>query len=264
MKICLRRREFVAALRGAAAWPLAARAQQRALPVIGYLSSRTPESDASLLVAVRRGLGDVGYAEGRNVSINYRFTDGRYDRLPAQLTNLMQRKVDVIVFAGFPLVEELVQQVRTSLIPIVTNSDDPVRIGLVASLNRPGGNVTGFSPLMGELSGKRVGLLHDLVPKAATVAAPIDPGQPSGETITVPDARSATAALGQKLLVLEASTPEEIDAQFASLDQEPADAMLVAATRFFTRGRGRLRRSRLAVASPQSTHGASLSKPAAS
>jgi putative ABC transport system substrate-binding protein len=157
--------EFIAGLGSAAAWPLAARAQQRAMRVIGYLSSRTAESDASMLAAVRRGLGDVGYAEGRNVAIEYRFADGRYDRLSAQLTDLMQQKVDVIVFAGFPLIDELVQQVRGSLIPIVINSDDPVRIGLVASMNRPGGNVTGFSPLMAELSGSEWASCTTLFPK---------------------------------------------------------------------------------------------------
>src|SRR6516162_2409219 len=119
MRICLRRREFITLLGGAAAWPFAARAQQRAMPVIGYLSARTAESDASMLVAVRRGLADIGYAEGRNVAIEYRFTDGRYDPLSAQLIDLTQRKVGVIVFAGLVQIEALLQQVRASPIPIV-------------------------------------------------------------------------------------------------------------------------------------------------
>src|SRR6516162_7010124 len=135
----IRRREFIAGLGGAVAWPLAAQAQQRVMPVIAYLSGRTPDSDASMLVSVRRGLADVGMAEGRNVAIEYRFTDGRYDPLSAQLTDLTQRKVGVIVFAGFPSIEELVQQVRASPIPIVfAVGEDPVRTGLVASMNRPG------------------------------------------------------------------------------------------------------------------------------
>jgi putative ABC transport system substrate-binding protein len=231
----IRRREFITFLGGAAAaWPLAARAQQRAMPVIGYLSGRTADSDASMLVSVRRGLGDIGYAEGRNVAIEYRFTDGRYDRLPGQLTDLTQRKVGVIVLAGFFVNEELVQQVRASPIPIVFNTGaDPVRFGLVASMNRPGGNVTGVNSLGVELSGKHLGLLHDLVPKAATIAVLFDPRQSSGESIILRDARDATATLGQKLLVLEASTTDEIDAQFARLNQEPADAMLVAGSPFF-------------------------------
>ena len=230
----IRRREFIAGLGGAVSWPLAARAQQRAMPVIGYLSGRTADSDASLLVSLRRGLADVGYAEGRNVTIEYRFADGRYDRVSPQLTDLTQRKLGVILFAGLNSIEGLVQQVRASPIPIVfSTGTDPVRSGLVASMNRPGGNVTGVNALSGELTGKQLNLLYDLVPKAATVAALIDPKQPSAETITLPDARDATAQLAQKLLVLEASTAEEIDAQFANLDQKPADTMLVAVSPFF-------------------------------
>jgi putative ABC transport system substrate-binding protein len=238
MSILLRRREFIAGLGGAAAWPLTVRAQQRAMPVIGYLSSRTADSDASMLVSLRRGLGDVGYSEGRNVAIDYRFTDGRYDPVSAQLTDLTQRKVGVIVFASFVLIEELLQQVRASPIPIVFNMGaDPVRFGLAASMNRPGGNGTGVSSLTAELSGKELSLLRDLVPKAATIAALRDSG---GRNFVLPDARDATAALGQKLLVLEAGTAEEIDAQFARLDQEPADAMLVTSSPFFLTRAGQI------------------------
>ena len=228
----MNRREFIAAFGGAATWPLAAQAQQRAIPVIGYLSGRTADSDASMLVAVRRGLGDVGYTEGRNVAIEYRFTDGRYDRLSAQLADLTQRKVGVIVFPGV-VVEELVQQVRASPIPIVfITGFDPVGFGLVASMNRPGGNAVGVNTLVGELSGKQLSLLRDLVPKAATIAALVDPRQ-NGLPIQLSDARAAAAALRQKLLVLEAGTAEEIDAQFARLNREPPDAMLVTTSPFF-------------------------------
>ena len=241
MRICLQRRDFVAGLGGAAAWPLAARAQQRPMPLIGYLSGRTADSEASMLVSVRRGLSDVGYAEGRNVAIEYHFTDGRYDRLSAQLTDLTQRKVGVIVFVGFPATEELVQQIRASPIPIVFGTGaDPVREGLVASMNRPGGNATGVNALGNELSGKYLSLLHDLVPKAATIAALFDSRQPSGETIILPDVRDAAAALGQNLLVLKASAADEIDAQFASLDRDPADAMLVGASPFFLTRAGQI------------------------
>jgi putative ABC transport system substrate-binding protein len=237
MRLCLRRREFIAGLGGAAAWPLAARAQRPVMPVIGYLSGRTPDSDASLLVSLRRGLADVGYAEGRNVAIEYRFADGRYDRVSGQLTDLTQRKVGVIVLVGSLANEELVQQVRASPIPIVVGASDPVRLGYVASMNRPGGNVTGIAALTGDLSGKQLGLLHDLVPKAATIAALVEPRQRVG-FIALRDARDATAALGHKLLVLEASTADEIDAQFARLNQEPTDAMLVIPSPFFlTRAR---------------------------
>src|SRR6516165_8334786 len=192
----IRRREFMMLLGGAAAWPLAARAQQRPMPVIGYLSGRTADSDASMLVSVRRGLADVGYAEGRNVVIEYRFTDGRYDPLSAQLTDLTQRKVDVIVSVGNIDSGELVQQVRASPIPIVSiGGVDPVRLGLAASMNRPGGNLTGVYTMSAELPGKQLGLLHDLVPKAATVAALIDPRQPSQEIIVLREARDAAAVL---------------------------------------------------------------------
>jgi putative ABC transport system substrate-binding protein len=234
----MKRREFIAGLGGAAAWPLAARAQQRAMPVIGYSSGRTADSDASMLVSLRRGLADVGFTEGRNVSIEYRFADGRYDRLSAQLTDLTQRKVGVIVLTAF-IAREIVQQVRASPIPIVLiTGTDPVRLGLVTSMNRPGVNVTGVNTLVGELSGKQLGLLHDLVSKAATIAVLVDLRQTSGEIL--PDARDAAAALRQKLLVLEAGTAEEIDAQFARLDQEPADAMLVPTSPFFVTRAGQI------------------------
>jgi putative ABC transport system substrate-binding protein len=224
----MNRRKFIAGLGGAAAWPLAARAQQPRVPVIGYISGRTADSDASMLVAFRRGLADFGYAEGRNVAIEYRFTDGRYDRLPGQLTDLTRRKVGVIVFVGFPAIEELVQQVRASPIPIVFSAGvDPVGMGLVASMNRPGGNVTGINAFSAELSGKELGLLRDLVPKAATIATLVDPSVRIAGPIALRGARDAATTLGRKLLALEASTAEEIDAQFARLDQEPADAMLV-------------------------------------
>jgi putative ABC transport system substrate-binding protein len=156
----MRRREFIAGLGSTAAWPVVAPAQQPALPVIGFLSGRTADSDASILVLFRRGLADVGYAEGRNVAVEYRFADGLYDRVYAQLTDLMQRKAGVIVLAGPGPIERLWQQVRASPIPIVFSAGtDPVRLGLVASMNRPGGNVTGVASLVAELSGKRLSLL---------------------------------------------------------------------------------------------------------
>jgi putative tryptophan/tyrosine transport system substrate-binding protein len=232
------RREFIAGLGGAAAWLVVARAQEPAMRVIGYLSGRSADSDASLLVSVRRGLADVGYAEGRNVAIEYRFADGRYDRLSAELTDLTQRKVNVIILAPLVTIGELLRQVRASPIPFVFSTGaDPVRLGLVASMNRPGGNVTGVASLVGELSGKQMGLLHDLVPQAATIAALFDPRLETSEN-RLREARNAAAGLGQKLLVLNASTVEEIDAQFAKLDREPADAMLMTTSSFFvTRAR---------------------------
>jgi putative ABC transport system substrate-binding protein len=242
MRLCLQRREFIAGLGGAAVWPVAGSGQQRAMPVIGYLSSRTADTDASLLASFRRGLGDMGYAEGRNAAIEYRFADGRYDPLSAQLIDLTQRKVGVIVFAGVVLNEGLLQQVRASPIPILLAlGGDPVGRGLVASMNRPGGNVTGVNSFGGELSGKRLGLLHDLVPKAATIAALFDPiVTTETDRIQLRDARDAAAVLGQKLLVLEASTADEIDAQLARLDHEPVDAMLVTLSPFFVTRAGQI------------------------
>jgi putative ABC transport system substrate-binding protein len=224
----IKRREFITLLGGGAAWPLAARAQQRAMPVVGFLSGTTENSDAAMLVSVRRGLVDVGFRNIRAL-----FADGRYDRLPTQLIDLTQRNVSVIV-STVVVSGGILQQLRASPVPIVfVGGTDPVRVGLADRMNRPGGNVTGVYTLSSELSGKQLNLLHDLVPKAARVAALIDSKQPSVETITLPDVRDATAKLGQKLLVLEASTAEEIDAQFSKLDQEPADAILVIVSPFF-------------------------------
>jgi putative ABC transport system substrate-binding protein len=206
------------------------------MPVIGYLTDRTADADALSLVVVRRGLADVGYAEGRNVAIEYRFTDGRYDRIPAMASDLVGRRVAVIITGDTPAA--LAVKAETATIPIVFIVGlDPVRTGLVASMNRPGGNVTGVSTLVSEMSGKHLSLLRDLVPRAVTIAALRDSGL-GMSSIVLADARDAAAALGRKLLALEAGTAEEIDAQFARLDQEPADAMLVPTTPFFvTRAR---------------------------
>jgi len=191
----IKRREFIAGLGSTAAWPVVVRAQQSAMPVIGYLSGRTENSDAQMLVSVRRGLGDVGYFEGRNVRIEYRFADGWYDRMSALLNDLTQQKVSVIVSTA-ALFGGLLQQIRSSPIPIVfIGATDPVRWGLAASMNRPGGNLTGVYTMNAELLGKQWGLLHDLVPKAATIAMLFDPSQQSGGPITLPDARNAAATL---------------------------------------------------------------------
>jgi putative ABC transport system substrate-binding protein len=190
MSICLQRREFMAALGGAAAWR-GLRAQQRAMQVIGYLNGGL-ESGAPSLVSFLQGLRERGFVESRNVNIEYRWADGQYGRLPALLTDLTQRKVGVIVFDGFYVNEKLVQQVRASPIPIVFNwGGDPVGLGIVASMNRPGGNVTGVRTFTGELSGKQLGLLHEVVPKAATIAALFD-----GGGIPLRDTRSGDLAQG--------------------------------------------------------------------
>jgi len=237
----MRRRDFITLLGGAAAArPLAARAQQPAMPVIAYLSSRSAESDVSMLVAFRRGLSATGYVEGQNVAIEYRFADGQSDRLTALVTDLVRRRVAVIVHAGAGAgtPDAAWQQMRSSQIPIVFNTGaDPVRLGLVASMNRPGGNMTGINTLVGELTGKRLGLLHELVPNAKTIALLLDPnspGQYSSDVVGVPltDARAAAATLGHELIVLYTHTVSEFDAAFATLNQR-ADAMVVATSPFF-------------------------------
>src|SRR5262249_39517974 len=181
--------EFVAGLGGAAAWPLAASAQQRALPVIGYLTDRSADTDAPRLVAVRQGLADVGYAEGRNVAIEYHFTDGRYDRIPGMAADLVSRRLAVIVASD--TAAALAVKAETATIPIVFMVGlDPVRTGLVASMNRPGGNVTGVNALVSELSGKHLSLLRGLVPRAVTIAVLRDSGSPMS-SIVLADAREA-------------------------------------------------------------------------
>ena len=231
MSICLRRREFIAGLGGAAAWPVAARAQQpRAMPVVGYLTSRTADSDASMLIALRRGLGDLGYTEGRNVAIDYRFADGRYDRLSAQLADLTQRKVGVIVLAGFSV--GLREQVRASPIPIVYNGD-PVLAGIANSLNRPGGNVTGMTSLGNELVGKQLGLLHELLPQASHFGVLSDPKMPIHEEI-VKGAQAAASVIGGTIEVLTAATTGEIDAVFTRIANEKrVQGLLVASQPLF-------------------------------
>ena len=231
----MKRRNFITLLGGAAAaWPLAARAQQPAMPVIAYLSSRSAESDVSMLVAFRRGLNETGYVEGRNLAIEYRFADGQYARLPALATDLIRRQVAVIVYAGAPSPsnpDAAWQQLRASQIPIVFNTgQDPVRAGLVASFNRPGGNLTGISTLVNLLTGKSLGLLHELVPNARTIALL---HSALSLNTAVNDARAATATLGLQLIVLNADTNSEIDAAFATLNQQRADAMVVATSPFF-------------------------------
>jgi putative ABC transport system substrate-binding protein len=226
----MRRRDFITLLGGAAAaWPLAARAQQPRMPVIGYLSGRSAESDAAMLAALRRGLGEGGYIEGQNIAIEYRFSDGQYDRLPALMTELTGRQVSVLVVAG--VAGTVSGQMRASQIPIVFNvGGDPVRAGLVASMNRPGGNITGIftDPV---LPGKDFGLLHELVPDAKTVAVLVDAS--FTDSLWLTEAREAAATLGVQLRVLVAGSDSELDSAFATLNRERADAMVVTTSPFF-------------------------------
>ncbi|HVS57242.1 MAG TPA: ABC transporter substrate-binding protein [Casimicrobiaceae bacterium] len=228
----MKRRDLLAMLGGATmAWPLAARGQKSTIPVIGFLSSASPAQWTS--VAFRQGLNEVGYIEGKNVGIEFRWAEGHYDRLPALAADLVSRHVSVLVATG-GAVSALAAKAATSTIPIVfTLGSDPVELGLVASLGRPGGNVTGVSIVAVELDAKRMELLHVLVPKATVVALIVNPNNPNSES-EVEKAQAAARSFGQHLHVLRAGTEQDIDAAFASLEQLLGGALLVGTDPFFT------------------------------
>jgi putative ABC transport system substrate-binding protein len=220
----MRRREFVALLGGAAAWPLAARAQQPALPVIGFLDSSSADDYAPFLAAFRVGLNEAGFVEGRNISIEYRWADGRYDRLPALAAELVRVPVTVLVATG--ITAAVAVKAATTTIPIVFNTGgDPVTFGLVASLNGPGANVTGVASLGKVLVAKRFELLRELVPKADAIAFLVNPNNAVAELDTS-DARAAAAALGQKLIVLKAGSEGDIDPAFTAIAEQRAGGLL--------------------------------------
>jgi putative ABC transport system substrate-binding protein len=227
------RRDFIALLSGAAAaWPLAARAQQATMPVIGYLSARSAESDVPMLAAFRQGLSETGYVVGKNVAMEFRWGSGQYDRLRVLAEDLVRRQVAVLVTGGGEHVA-LAAKTATANIPIVFNiAEDPVRFGLVASLSRPGGNITGVTSLLGELGTKQFGLLRELLPKADVIAMLVNPNDPWATSQTS-KTEAAAQAVGQHLVVLKASTEHDIDAAFAMLVQRQAAALLVAASPLF-------------------------------
>jgi putative tryptophan/tyrosine transport system substrate-binding protein len=228
----VKRREFITLLGGAAAaWPLAARAQQSAMPVVGYLNFGSPESDTFRLTGLRRGLNETGYVEGRNFLIEYRWAGNQADRLPALAADLVQLQVAVIVAAG--ALAALAAKAATTSIPIVFSvSFDPVQLGLVASLNRPGGNLTGYNAFVNELGAKGLALLHDLVPSVATIGILENPNNAISEQMTR-DALAAAPVIGLRAQVLKADTDREIDAAFVSLVQARTGALLVANDAFF-------------------------------
>jgi putative ABC transport system substrate-binding protein len=232
----VKRREFIALLGGAAAWPMAAQAQQAAMPVVGFISSAA--FDASYVAAFRQGLAEAGYADGRNLAIEYRWAEGKFDRLPALIADLVRRQVAVIATGG--VTSALAAKAATSTIPIVfLAADDPVKFGLVASLSRPGGNATGLNLLTSELTTKRLELMRELVPNAAPIAILINPRSPEAEP-QLRDVQSAARTIGQEIRALNASSDREIDTAFSTLVKSRDAALLVTNDALFDSSRSQL------------------------
>jgi putative tryptophan/tyrosine transport system substrate-binding protein len=230
----LKRREFITLLGGAAVtWPLAARAQQQAMPVVGYLHPGVAWASTNFAAAFRNGLSETGYVEGRNVTIDYRWAQNEIGRLPELAADLVRHRVAVIVTPG-SIAAALAAKAATTTIPIVFSTGaDPVKLGLVASLNRPGGNVTGVSYMNMELAAKRLGLLRELLPRATRFAVFVNPNSPAAESI-VRDVQAAASAIWQQFEVLTATTDRDIDTAFARLVQNGADALLVSPDTLFS------------------------------
>ena len=229
----MRRREFLTVVGGAAAWPIAAHAQKFPMPVIGFLGAPAAQPYERFAAAIREGLREAGFIEGQNVTIEYRWAEGHYDRLPALATDLVNRSVSVIVtIGGAPAT--VAARAATSTIPIVFNmTADPLKLGLVASLNRPGGNLTGIAMLGVKLEAKRLELLHEVLPTAALIGVLVNPSNPQTD-FQLQDLQMAARAISQRILVVNASTEQELDAAFKIFAEQRADAVLVAQDTFFT------------------------------
>jgi ABC-type uncharacterized transport system substrate-binding protein len=234
----MKRRAFITLLGGAAAWPLAARAQQPAMPVVGFLRSGTIADVPHRVTAFRQGLKEAGFVEGQNVAIEYRSDERQTDRLPLLVADLLRRQVALIV--GFDTPSALAAKAATTTVPIVfVTGGDPVRVGLVANLNRPGGNVTGVSSMSGELGAKRLELLQELVPRAARFAVLVNPNNPLAEAF-VTDVRAAAAAIGRQIEVFTVGTGRDIDTAFTMLLEKRADALQVGPDPLFVSRRVQL------------------------
>ena len=228
----MRRRQFIAGLGSAAAWPVVAWAQQRALPVIGFVNAGAADASADYVAAFRKGLGETGFVEGQNVTVEYHWLEGQYDRLPALMADLVRRRVAVIATGSAAAVLEA--KAATATIPIVFGvADDPVKLGLVTSLARPGGNATGINFFNIEMTAKRLALLHEVVPKAVHVAVLANPANAMNTETTLREVREAARAMGLRIQVLNASTIPEIDVAFAKFAREHPDAIYIASDSFF-------------------------------
>ena len=227
----MKRRDIITLLGGAAAWPLAARAQQPAMPVIGFINSSSADGYAPHVRAFRQGLKQAGYVEGENIAIEYRWANGQYNRLPELVNDLVKRQVAVIAATGTPA--NVVTKSATTTIPVVfTAGSDPVQLGLVTSLNRPGGNITGVTQLTGEVAPKRVEVAHELVPGAKLIGLLVNPGNPSAATLTKAS-QQAAIMLGLHLDVVHASTEAEVDDAFRTFAAKQVGAVVVVTDAFF-------------------------------
>ena len=229
----MKRREFITLLGGAAAWPLAARAQQLPLPVVGFINGGSADGSAPFVTAFRKGLNETGHVEGQNLIVEYRWLEGQYQRLPSVVAEFVRRRVTVIATPGFTAGAQAAKAATTTIPIVFSVAEDAVKLGIVASLARPGGNATGINIFTSEVVAKRLGLLHDLVPKAVRVAVLINPANaPVAETM-LREVPEAARAIGLQIQVLNASTSREIEAAFATHVRDRADALFVAPDGFF-------------------------------